>query len=311
MELRNLRTFVRVAEEHSFTKAARQMGYTQAAVTHQIKQLEEELGLQLFERIHNQTKLTMFGEQLLPLVYNVIKGTDDISSFASEGLEIRGQLRIGTCTSMMESLLPDIFAEIQERHPLIQTTVLTGTTPDSADMLSRNEVDFMMVIDEKINNPYLIRAAEREEPMDFVCGKKHPLAKKERVTMEELVEHPFVVTETGVSYTLVLEKLLAEHNLAIQPFLEIGSTNVVIDLVKRGKAIAFLPHYIVADQLADPKASSRNKGLIKLNVEGGDITLYDQVHFHKNKWITPQMQEFLDLLCEKQGFKNVTEGQAF
>lgn len=93
MELRNLRTFVRVAEENSFTKAAQQLGYTQAAVTHQIKQLEEELGIQLFERIRNQTKLTMSGEQLMPLVYNVLKGADDINSFANADLEIRGQLK--------------------------------------------------------------------------------------------------------------------------------------------------------------------------------------------------------------------------
>lgn len=298
MELRNLRTFVRVAEENSFTKAAQQLGYTQAAVTHQIKQLEEELGIQLFERIRNQTKLTMSGEQLLPLVYNVLKGTDDINSFANAGLEIRGQLKIGTCTSMMEAMLPDIISELHRKHPLIQTTVLTGTTTDSADMLTRNEVDFMMVINEKISNPYLIRAAEREEQMDFICGPKHPLASKKSITVSQLVEYPFVVTETGVSYTYVLEKFLANNDVNIEPFLEIGSTNVVLDLVKRNEAVAFLPHYIVTEELSAGNVK-------KITVKNGNIKLYDQIHYHKNKWITPQMNEFIQLLCKYYNFVNL------
>lgn len=300
MELRNLRTFVRVAEEHSFTKAAQQLGYTQAAVTHQIKQLEDELGVQLFERIRNQTKLTMTGEQMMPLVYKVLNDTDEIFSFADADLEIRGQLKIGTCTSMMESMLPDIISELHENHPLIQTIVLTGTTPDSEDMLSRNEVDIMMVIDEKINNPYLIRAAERAEQMDFVCGSGHKLAGRKKIPVNKLVEFPFVVTETGVSYTYVLEKFLASKDTNIEPFLEIGSTNVVIDLIKRNKAIAFLPHYVVERDIAEGN-------LVKLNVEGGKITLYNQVHYHKSKWITPQMEEFIRLLSEYQGFTNLLE----
>lgn len=295
MELRNLRTFVRVAEEHSFTKAAQHLGYTQAAVTHQIKQLEEELGIQLFERIRNQTKLTMSGEQMLPLVYNVLKGIDDILLFADAGPEIRGQLKIGTCTSMMEAMLSDIIAELHENHPLIQTTVLTGTTPDSQDMLARNEVDIMMVIDEKISNPYLVRAAERSEQMDFVCGRDHLLAHRSKISIKELVEHPFIVTETGVSYTHVLEKFLADHDANIEPYLEIGSTNVIIDLLKRNESVAFLPHYVVDKELS-------SGALTKMNITGGSITLYSQVYFHKSKWITPQMQEFTDLLCRQKNF---------
>ena len=240
----------------------------------------------------------MNGEQLLPLVYKALKDTDNILSFASEGLEIRGKLRIGTCTSMMESMLPDIIDELNEKHPLIQTIVLTGTTIDSADMLSKNEVDIMLVVDEKISNPYLVRAAEREEPMDFVCGPKHALANKKRVNVSELCEHPFVVTETGVSYTQILEKFLANNDATIEPFLEIGSTNVVIDMVKRNKSIAFLPHYIVKNDLDIGQ-------LVKLNVAGGKITLYDQAYYHKSKWITPQMQEFLDLLCKYEGFNDL------
>lgn len=152
--------------------------------------------------------------------------------------------------------------------------------------------------DEKISNPYLVRAAEREEPMDFICGPKHALANKKRISVKELCEHPFVVTETGVSYTQVLEKFLAKNDATIEPFLEIGSTNVVIDMVKRNKAVAFLPHYIVKDDLDADR-------LVKLNIAGGKIKLYDQAYYHKSKWITPQMQEFLDLLCKYEGYDNL------
>ena len=267
------------------------------AVTHQIKQLEEELEIQLFERIGNRTKLTMNGEQMLPLAYKALADADDILTFAKEGVDIRGSLTIGTCTSMMEAFMPAVITELHGRHPDIQTKIVTGTTPDSADMLTKNEVDLMMVIDERISDPYLVRSVDRAEPMDFICGKDHPLAAKKKPDLADVAEHPFIVTETGVSYTLVLERLMADRELKFEPLLETGSTTLVMDLIEKNEAVGFLPHYIT-------EARIERGSIKKLDVKDTNVVLYDQVFRHKNKWLTPQMRAFLEILIKQYGFRD-------
>ena len=93
MELRNLITFVRIAEVQNFSKTAEQLGYSQSAVTMQIKQLEQELHTQLFERIGKQAKLTQAGERLLPHALDILNSVRKAETVAQEPKQIPGRLR--------------------------------------------------------------------------------------------------------------------------------------------------------------------------------------------------------------------------
>lgn len=118
MEIRNLITFVRIAEVQSFSKTAEQLGYSQSAVTMQIKQLEGELGTQLFERIGKQVKLTQAGERLLPYALEILDSMRKAESIVQEPEEISGKLHIGTCESYVTSILPSVIMEFSQQCPM-------------------------------------------------------------------------------------------------------------------------------------------------------------------------------------------------
>ena len=107
MELRNLISFIRAAELQSFSKTAEQLGYSQSAVTMQLKQLEEELGIPLFERIGKRVKLTQAGERFLPRALEVLEAVGRAQQVAQEPERPGGRLRIGTCQSLVSGLLPN------------------------------------------------------------------------------------------------------------------------------------------------------------------------------------------------------------
>ena len=124
MEIRNLITFVRIAEVRNFSKTAEQLGYSQSAVTMQIKQLEAELQVQLFERIGKKAKLTQAGQRLLPYALDILSAAGKAESIAREPGQISGKLRIGTCESYVISVLPPVFMEMGERCPGVELSLI-------------------------------------------------------------------------------------------------------------------------------------------------------------------------------------------
>lgn len=117
MELRNLISFIRAAELQSFSKTAEQLGYSQSAVTMQLKQLEEELGIPLFERIGKRVKLTQAGERFLPRALEVLEAVGRAHQVAQEPERPGGRLRIGTCQSLVSGLLPPVMRELSRLCP--------------------------------------------------------------------------------------------------------------------------------------------------------------------------------------------------
>lgn len=148
MELRNLITFVRIAEVKNFSKSAQLLGYSQSAVTMQIKQLEQELGRQLFERIGKQAKLTQAGERLLPYALDILNTAQKAQSMVRENEQITGHLRIGTCESYVIGVLPQVLTAFQQQCPNVEVQVQTGLTTDLFHRLRQNDIDLLFFLTE-------------------------------------------------------------------------------------------------------------------------------------------------------------------
>ena len=125
MEIRNIITFVRIAELQNFSKAAEQLGYSQSAVTMQIKQLEAELNTQLFERIGKRIKLTQAGSRLLPYALAVLDAVRQAEDITREPGNLTGKLRIGTAESLLISVLPPIIIEFSRLCPHVELSTHT------------------------------------------------------------------------------------------------------------------------------------------------------------------------------------------
>lgn len=295
MEIRNIRTFLRVAELQSFTKAADQLGYSQAAVTVQIKQLEEELGTQLFDRIGRHIKLTEHGIQFMDHAMKVLKAAEDASTFVHKDENPSGKLRIGSIASLSMGVLPPVLLEFRTLCPQVETSIETSRfVTELLDMMRQNDVDLLYFLDRKLYSSEWIKVFERPETIVFVTYPSHPLADKKNVPMERLLKEPLILTTRGVSYCDDLEQLLAAKGLELHPFLEIGDTDVIIKLLLQQAGISFLPQYLVQEYI-----DAGTLAMITTDIP--IIQMWSQLIYHKNKWITPQMRIFIDLVKKHAG----------
>lgn len=293
MELRNIITFLRVAELQNFTHAAEELGYSQSAVTVQIKQLETELGVPLFERIGRSVNLTAPGRAFLLHANEIMRAAERAKNAVQLAPEPEGILRIGTMESVGASVISRLVSRYHKQFPLVKVVVSTATPEGLLDMMRRNDVDFVYFMDEKRYNPDWEMPLNKEEDIVFVAAPNHPLAKARGLTLRDIIAQNCVLTEEGEGYRKPFDRMLAEHNLKVNPILEIGNTEVVMRMVKEGVGISLLPMYVVSDPLARGE-------IVLLDVPDFHARMFQQLIYHKNKWVTPQMQGFIDLVIERE-----------
>lgn len=298
MEIRNLITFVRIAELQSFSKSAGQLGYSQSAVTMQIKQMEEELQTQLFERIGKKVKLTQAGERLLPYALEVLDSLKKVENIAKEPEAISGTLVIGTCESYVSSILPPVVMEFSEICPCVELRTRTALVSDLIHMLRQNDVDLLYFLDQKLYFPEWVKVCEYPENIFFVASAQSALAGKKHIPVGRLLQEPLCLTEKGISYRYAIEQSLAAKGYELHPFWEVGNTDVITRFLLQNKGISFLPEYVVRDYLEDGR-------LVILDTECEETVMWSQLVYHRNKYVTPQMGVFLELL-QKQISSGVT-----
>ncbi|MBD5542185.1 MAG: LysR family transcriptional regulator [Lachnospiraceae bacterium] len=289
MEIRNITTFMRVAELNSFSKAAEQLGYSQSAVTVQIRQLEQELNIRLFERIGKHIRLTEDGNQFLSRALDILNAVDAAKTISHKQESPSGTLRIGTAESLLISILPSIIMEFRKRCPHVEISIRTGGIGELFDMVKQNNVDLLFFLDKKINFPEWIKVFEHSESIVFVSSSKHPLTKCRNIPLETIFKEPFLLTEKSISYRYELEQMAAAANVEIHPFLETGNTEVITKLLLQNAGISYLPEYVVRDYI-------RANRLAILDVACPKLQMWSQLVYHKNKWVTPQMKSFIEIM---------------
>ena len=147
----------------------------------------------------------------------------------------------------------------------------------------------MYLLDRRIYDNRWCKTLEEPEENIFVASPDHELALvKRELELDEVLRFPFFLTEKDASYRHMLEQYLASINRSVKPFLEIGSTEFIIHMLLKNTGISFLPKFTVQREL-------QQKQLTALNVRGFQMQTWRQIFYHKNKWVTREMQEFLRL----------------
>lgn len=292
MDTKNLTTFIYVAELRSFTKAADRLGFSQSTVSFQIKQMENELGCQLFERINHTVQLTEKGREVLEYAHQINRMTRELKDSMKEETA-SGYIRLAMADSLCTSLLSRDFLHFRELYPNIALKIIAAGTEEMFRLMNHNEADAILTLDNHIyNTEYRILQEEKVRTF-FVAGADTEIASASSLSIEELLLQPFILTEKGMSYRRLLEEKLAELSLEIQPVLEIGSTELICSLVEQGAGISFLPEYVIKDRV---KAGI----LVCLPVSGLEIHVWKQLLYHRNKWVSPQMEKVLKYCVDRE-----------
>ena len=292
MELRNLITFIHVAELGSFTKAAEQLGYSQSTVSFQIKQLEEELGCLLFERINHTITLTERGHKLISYAHGIRALIDEFKENLTKE-ELSGSIHIVAPDSICDDMINSHYIDFHEKYPSISIRFTTGDSALMLEMLDHNEADFIITLDSRLHNKDYVIAKEQPLSMHFVSSTNSKFAGKKKLSVKDIINEPFILTEHGQGYRRVLDRELAKMSLEITPVLEIGRTDIITTMIAQNNMVSFLPDFVTKD-LVDSGV------LCYLDVCDIHVDIWKQLIYHKNKWISKSMKTFIDYVKEQE-----------
>lgn len=288
MEFREISTFLQVAKFKSFSRAAEQLGYTQAAVTIQIKNLENELGVHLFDRIGKQTLLTHQGRIFYNYASNITREISQAKDALSNPDELTGKLCLGTIESVCASVFPVLLREYHRRYPKVNIKIVTDSPEILLHMMDKNALDIVYFLDKAVYNTKWVKVLEKPEEVFFVSSSENPLSKRRELNLDEVICQPFISTEKDASYRLLLEESLAEKGYELHPFLETGNTEFIINQLRHNLGVSFLPGFIVKKDLDEGRLS-------RLDVRDFHLQVCRQIVYHKDKWVTREMKAFLEL----------------
>ena len=283
MDLRILNTFIQVAELGSFTRAAERLSFSQPTVSFQIKQLEEELGVQLFDRIGHTVTLTDGGRAALEYAQNILRTSDEMISEVSSQRQPEGLVRIAMADSLCAPLMLGCLADMRREYPLVSLKVMTAGTAELFRLLDHNEVDLVCTLDSHIFGGSYVISDEEKVGVHFVCSAKSPLTTVGEVTLDRLMGEPFLLTEKGMSYRRLLDEHLARLSLEIEPTLELSSAHLLCQLVSEGEGVSFLPDYVTEDAVATGR-------LVRLSVKDVEVELWKQIIYRRDKWLSAPMR---------------------
>ncbi len=288
MELRQLDLFRILAQELSFTRTAKRANCVQSNVTVQIRSIETELGIPLFERLGRHVQLTPHGERLLPYAEKVLSLIDEASAIARGNSSPTGTLTIGSPESVLTYRLLPIVQVFRNQFPNVNLIFRSSGSSDLPTQLEHGQLDFGLVIDEDLHHSSLDTKRLCAESLILLASPSHALG-KQSVRPQDLQEHSFLLTDLGCAYRSKLERTLATASIVPNAIMEFSSVETIKQCAALGMGIACLPAIVAQKEIADGK-------LIELAWKGPQLSMQTLAVWHKNKWISPAMLAFFDLL---------------
>lgn len=288
MELRNLRTFLRAAALKSFTAAGRELGYSQANISAQIKQLETEVGAPLFDRIGRSVSLTQYGEALLPYARSIVSTAVEMESLLRSDTDLGGVLRIGMVESLFDALAPNLLPAYHRQYPKVRMELSVDATATLKEALTKGAIDLACLIDHPLppSQWQVLTAAETRAVA--VVNPSHPLAKRKEVTVEELAGQELIFMEHAAPYDRLVSQALARLGQEPAPFLTLQNAAMAGRLLETGPYLSILPLYTVAQAVEEGR-------LTILHVRGLELRQTIQVVLHRDKAPLPQLKGFAKL----------------
>jgi DNA-binding transcriptional LysR family regulator len=249
MNLNHLSIFCAVARERSISRGAQRLMISQPAVSKQLAQLERNLGVKLLDRLPRGIRLTEAGEVLAGYAERLFAVEAEAESALLElrGLR-RGRLRLGASTTLGVYLLPEPFVRFREAHPEIHLTLEVIGSPAVERRLIDGDLDLGFV-ESFSGSAGLEATAFGADQLVAIAPPGHPLARKRRVTPEQLCQQPFVVRETGSETKSFVEQTLAARGMSVRPVMSLGTTEAIKRAVAAGIGVAIVSRMAIGLEL--------------------------------------------------------------
>ena len=288
MDIRDLEVFLAVAKYLNFTRAGEEIHLSQPSISVRIHQLEEELGVKLFEQAGKKVLLTEAGHLLVPYARRVVADLENIRQVMKEyqGLE-QGSLRIGASTTPGMYLIPRIITQFKGVYPKIEISLSIENTRRVEEGIVKNEFDLGFVgghlINEEVETiPWLI------DEIVLVVPSSHPLALQQQIKLIDLAKERMIFREPGSATRAVIENNFRTLNLQVKAAVELGNPEAVKQAVLSGLGIAFLSKFSIETEL-------NAKVLVAVKVQELSISRELKMVYRKGKHLNRVTKAFMEM----------------
>lgn len=289
MNIENIEAFVYAVHLGSFVKAAEALYLTQPSVTARIHSLERELNTELFHRAGKQVVINEQGKLFLPYAENILQSYHEAKLKLHQPLQTPNELKIGCAISISNYIIPEILPSFKKSFPDVKVKILTGHSNDLLDKVLNKEVDFGIV--RTVTHPKIESVLFRHDPIGLFVPANHPFIQRDRVSIEEVSEQPFIFFDYGSVDWLMIYGLFESKNLKPNVLLEVDSMEAAKNLVVNGMGISFLPEHCVQKELLSGQLCR-----IPLT-SSGQLDVKIDFIYRKGMTVPP----FIDFFMNKQG----------
>lgn len=286
MELRQLKYFITSADTLNFTEAARQCFITQSTLSQQIKQLETELGVQLFERIGKRVFLTETGRDFLPYARQTVADADYGVQRIKDMEEIKtGRLCIGT-TFGLSALITDAIARFSEQYPEVHLEVMFLKQDELIEVVRERKVDFALTFEMMEKGDLLTEQPVKTYHLCAIVSDQNPLAQQATVSLRQLADYDICTPARGMNARRMFDSLTNKKGIELQPKLEINEIHTLLHLVRTGRWVAILVDSIIHGE----------DGLCAVPLREAALPMPVVWLYPKDMYIRKAMQKFMELI---------------
>jgi DNA-binding transcriptional LysR family regulator len=291
VSLRQLRVFETVARLSSFTRAAEELHLTQPAVSMQVRQLEDEVGLPLFEKLGKQISLTEAGRELFHYSRSIDRSLQEMEEVVEslKGVN-RGRLSVAVA-STVNYFAPRLLAAFHQRYPGIGLRLDVTNRERLVHQLQANTVD-MVLMGQPPDGVNVESEAFMDNPLVVVAPPEHPLAAEERVGLVRLAEEVFVMREPGSGTRQAMERFFAEQSIGIRHGMQMTRNEAIKQAVRAGLGLSVVSLHTVELELETNR-------LVILNVEGFPLERQWHLVYRSGRRLSPAARAFRQFVLDE------------
>ncbi|CEP65991.1 Transcription regulator HTH, LysR [Moorella glycerini] len=287
-----LLVFKAVAEQKSFSRAARVLHLTQPAISLHIQSLEEYFGTRLLDRNNRQVTLTEAGRVLYKYALELSKLYDEAKkALADVSGKVKGHLVVGATLTIGEYFLPRFTGQFKQQYPEVEITLQVANTQEIIRRVLAGELD-LSVIEGQVEHPNLIQEDLFQDELVLIVPPGHPWASRGEIQPGELKEEPLILREEGSGTRQVAEAGLRQAGLepsSLKVIMELGSTQAIKEAVEAGLGVAIISRLAI-------KKESRHNLLREVRLQGADFRRTFHLAYNRHKFRSAAAEAFLELL---------------
>ena len=288
MELRQLKYFIRVADCLNFSEAAKESCISQSTLSQQIKQLEQELGSELFLRNSRTVSLTEAGMELLPYARTTIKDADACIERIRDLKDIlTGTMNIGVTYSFSPILTETIFSFIK-KYPKVKLNIFYKPMPELMDMLRDRKVDFVLAFKPSAPMEGIESHILFQNYLAAIVSSTHSLASEKKVSLEQIAQHGIALPSKGLQARNMLDKVLERYNFNLKARIELNDPDILLNLVRQSNLVTVLAEASIHNE----------RGVKAVPIDIPDNEMVGCVHTLEDSYRKHSMLEFIKMLCE-------------